>query len=92
MVEFRVSRLVVGIGDSVAAVGGALELGSWDPQRGLVLEWGENFEWTARAKLPAGETRFKVPPAWPWLASGPARCCSLIVSACRPVWEYRGML
>lgn len=60
VVDFLVDGLALPFGDSAVVVGSAPELGSWNPQRGLVLQWGEGDTWSSRAQLSPGEISFKV--------------------------------
>lgn len=58
-VEFVVQHWELDFGDGVRLVGSAPELGNWDPDHGLVLEWREGHNWAALAQLPPGEFKFK---------------------------------
>ena len=42
-------------GQAVLLVGGAPQLGSWDPAGGLALSWAEGHAWSGVLQLPAGQ-------------------------------------
>ncbi|GAB4816102.1 hypothetical protein N2152v2_003148 [Parachlorella kessleri] len=81
-VEFEVA-CEVPFGDSVRLCGDAAELGAWDPEAGLTLEWSDGHKWAASTQLPAVEVRFKVvvvkqAGGVEW-EQGPDRCVELPV-------------
>lgn len=57
---FTVPAQPLAFGEHLRLVGSAHELGGWDPESGLALEWGEGDNWSAEALLPAGAVEFKV--------------------------------
>ncbi|CAI7795541.1 unnamed protein product [Closterium sp. NIES-54] len=50
-----------GFGQAFGVVGGAPELGQWDPSRALQMEWSPGHVWSAQTVLPAGSRiEFKI--------------------------------
>lgn len=57
---FLVPDQPLAFGEHLRLVGSAPELGGWNPEQGLVLDWAEGDNWSTQAALPAGAIEFKV--------------------------------
>ncbi len=57
---FTVPAQPLAFGEHLALVGSAPELGVWEPQSGLKLEWADGDNWSAQAELAPGAVEFKV--------------------------------
>ena len=52
-VKFLIPKKVA-FGQTVGLVGSKADLGNWDPNSSLALEWHEGHQWSAEAELPVG--------------------------------------
>jgi hypothetical protein len=59
-VEFHVQCMPLPFGDRLCIVGDLPQLGAWEPNKGLVLEWRAGHDWAASAQLQPGGVQFKV--------------------------------
>ena len=53
MCSFTVPGKALKVGDSLVLCGDIPELGSWDPSKGLQLEWREGDSWVGQIRLPS---------------------------------------
>lgn len=57
---FTVPAQPLAFGEHLRLVGSVPELGSWEPEAGLKLEWGDGDTWSTAADLAHGAVEFKV--------------------------------
>jgi hypothetical protein len=58
--SFTVPAQPLAFGEHLRLVGSLPELGAWDPEAGLKLDWSDGDNWSAEAALPPGAVEFKV--------------------------------
>lgn len=58
--DFTVPSQPLAFGETLKIVGSTPELGDWDVEGALALEWGEGNNWSGSTTLPPGPAKFKV--------------------------------
>ena len=79
---FTVPAQPLAFGEHLRLVGSVPEMGDWEPEAGLALEWSEGDNWSAAATLPAGAVEFKVlsdTPCAGLVAACPGCACTICV-------------